>query len=243
MSFEDSTTSPRYMPVTATAAAAYVALFMLSQVLPKVLGQNANAPVVTPYSSDDVVTRFLAQTAHDIVPVGAFLQAASALALLMFAAFTANQIRHSRPESAHSDLIRASGIASGTLLLASASCQWVLSRPNTKSDLHTFRAVLDLVFITGAAPSVATTGLLIGTIAAAGRKMSFAPAWLNWLGLVVAFFSLVSMVSLLAEPMTLFIPLGRYVGMLWFLCLAASPAFRRGDTTKTGDHAAAGARH
>ncbi|MVU80192.1 hypothetical protein GPX89_23470 [Nocardia sp. ET3-3] len=181
---------------------------------------------MTPYSSDDVVARYLSQTSRGLVPIGAFLQATSALALLVFAALAANQVRRRLPESGYADLIRAGGIASSTLLLVSASCQWVLNRPSTGADLHTYRAVLDIVFITGAAPTVATGGLLIGGIAAAAMRTQWLPAWLNWLGLVVAAFSVVSMFSLLAEPVTIFIPLGRYLGMVWFLCLAVRLAFR-----------------
>lgn len=230
MSPADLAVSPRYSRMAAVAAASYVVLFMLSQFLPKALGQNANAPVVTPYSTDGIVVRYLAQVPRDVPAVGAFLQATSALALLMLAALAAASVRRRSPESAHADLIRAGGIASATLLLASASFQWVLARPSTEADLHTFRAVLDLVFVTGAAPNVATTGVLIGAVAVAAKKTQLLPAWLNWLGLTVAALSAVSMLSLLAEPLTIFIPLGRYIGMVWFLCLAVLLGLRRGDT-------------
>lgn len=214
MSPAEHAVSPRYYRIAAVAAASYVVLFILLQFLPKALGQTANAPVVTPYSADGVVVRYLAEVPRDVAAVGAFLQATSALALLIFAALAATSVRHRTPGSAHADLIRAGGIASATLLLVSASFQWVLARPSTEADLHTFRAVLDLVFVTGAAPNVATTGVLIGAVAAAAKKTQLLPAWLNWLGLIVAVLSAISMFSLLAEPLTIFIPLGRYIGMV-----------------------------
>ncbi|MEZ0064820.1 hypothetical protein ABIA32_000808 [Streptacidiphilus sp. MAP12-20] len=86
---------------------------------------------------------------------------------------------------------------------------------------------MDLVFIIGAAAQVATTGLLTGSVAAAARRAGALPSWLNWLGLTVAALSVLSMLSLLTEPATAFIPLGRFVGMVWFVGLAVALLRRR----------------
>lgn len=190
----------------ALAGLLYVLFFLASFVLPNVLGQNKGASLVTPYSSDAEVTRYLAQTGRDVIPVAAFFQAMSALALLVFVPYAAAYVRRIAPEQVSAGLVRVAGTVAAAFLLLSASAQWILNRPGMGDNLQVYRAVMDLVFITGAAAQVATTGLLIGTIAAAARTARALPSWLNWLGLAVAALSALSMLSLMFEGATVFIP-------------------------------------
>ncbi|MEV6768273.1 hypothetical protein AB0N05_06515 [Nocardia sp. NPDC051030] len=222
--------------IAAFAGTCYVLFFIVSQFAPAIVGQQHNGPIITPYSSDEVVARYLAETSHDLIAVGAFCQGIAAIALLIFVPYAAEYARQQVPHGLAPDLIRAAGTVAAGLLLLSSSLQWVLYRPSVADDLHTYRAVLDMVFITGAAPQVATTGLLVGAIATAARSARALPAWLNWFGLLVAAFSLASMLSLLFEPATLFIPLGRYLGMVWFLVLAAMLLLRRTPARTDGTH-------
>jgi hypothetical protein len=219
MSVNEPAAELRGPRIAAAAAVAYVGCFAVSLILPGLLGQHAAPPA--PYASDEEVARKLAASDHSLVPVAAFWQAASALALLVFVAYAAQFVRGRVPRSALAGLVLAGGVVSGGLLVLSASIQWVSYQPTIAADVHLFRAVTDLVFITGAAPHVATLGLLVAAVAYAGRKTGTMPAWLNWFGLVIAALSLVSMLSLMFEVTAIFIPLGRYVGMIWFLGVAA----------------------
>ncbi|TVT34830.1 hypothetical protein FNH05_26460 [Amycolatopsis rhizosphaerae] len=205
----------------ALAAACYVLFFVASLVLPGLLGQTRGASVVTPYSTDAEVARYLATAGHGTVPVAAFCQAMSALALLVFAGFAADYA-HRAGCGAHAALARAAGTVAAAFLLLSASVQWILSLPATGNDLPVYRAVMDLSFITGAAGQVATTGILVGAVAAAARTATSLPRWLNWLGLAVATLSALSMLSLLWKAATPLLPVGRYLGMIWFLGLTAA---------------------
>lgn len=201
------------MPTSTTAAAIphpwngvlpglfYVLFFVASLALPGILGQNSGAPVVTPYSTDAEVARYLATTNHHLVPVAAFCQAMSALSPLAFVPFAPAYVRRIGAGDAYTGPIRAFGTVAAVFLLLSSSAQWVLNRPGTGDDLGVYRAVMDLVFITGAAAQVAPTGLLIGVFATADRKSRVLPGWpswlnwlnwLNWLGLAVAALSALS---------------------------------------------------
>ncbi|MFI1918855.1 hypothetical protein [Nocardia sp. NPDC020380] len=222
MTLTGTTIDIRSRRIAATAAVGYVVLFLLSQTLPSALGQNKNTHIITPYSSDADVTRYLSAVNHHLLPIGAFCQALSALALLAFAPYAADYIRRCVPGTALAGLARASGTTAAALLLISASAQWVLLRPSTLTDLRVYRAISDLVFVTGAGPQVATTGLLVGAVAAAGLRARSLPKWLNWFGLAIAAVSLASMLSLLSEPATYCIPLGRYMGFAWFAGTAAA---------------------
>lgn len=228
-----STSAPvralRGQRIAAVAGLAYVLFFVASLTLPSLLNQYGDAPIFTPYSSDALVARYLAETSRGLVPVAAFFQAMSALALLVFVPYAAAESRRWVGVGGHAGLVRATGTVAAAFLLFSASIQWVLNRPSTGASLPVYRAVADTVFITGAAPQVAATGLLTGALAVAALKSRALPAWLNWLGLAVATLATLSMLSFLSEPATIFIPLGRYLGMVWFLGLAAV-LLRRGAT-------------
>ena len=207
------------MPATALC---YVLFFVASLVAPGLTGPGAGVPLVTPYSSDAQVAQYLATAGPGGTPVAAFCQAVSALALLAFVPYAARYVRRSAPNGAQAGFVLACGTTAAAFLLLSASAQWVLGRPGTGADLRVYRAVMDLTFTTGAAAQVATTGLLIGAIATAARASRTLPGWLTWLGLAVAVLSVLSVASLLAEPTTVLLPLGRYPGMVWFTGLAVT---------------------
>jgi hypothetical protein len=201
----------------ALAGLCYALFFLASLALPGVLGQQGGAALITPYSTDAEVAHYLASAARDVVPVAAFCQAMSAIALLLFASGISDHLQRIDPRSPQASPARTTGTVAAAFLLLSASAQWVLNRPSVESDLHVYRAVMDLTFITGAAPQVATTGLLIGVVAAAARPTRLLPVWLCRSGLVVAAVSALSLLSLLGKTATVLIPLGRFSGMLWFL--------------------------
>lgn len=197
-----------------------VLLFVASLALPGILGQHHGASLVTPYSTDTEVARYLAVSDSSEVPVSAFCQALSALALLLFAPCAADYVHRLDRSGIRPALVRTAGTVAGALLLLSACFQWILNRPTIGGSLPTYRAVMDLAFVTGGAAQVATTGLLIGAVAAAARRSRALPGWLNWLGLAVAAASTAAMLSLLLEPASALIPLGRFAGMIWLLGLA-----------------------
>ncbi|MGF6884795.1 hypothetical protein ABIA39_007024 [Nocardia sp. GAS34] len=220
MTAPDSALDSRPRRIVALTAVCYVVFFVVSLVLQ--FRMNGHASIFTPYSSDETVARYLAETTRGATAFGAFFQAMSALALLVLTASAADYVRRMVPEGGYASVIRSGGAVSTALLLVSSSAQWVMNRPGTGDDLRVFRAISDLVFVTGAAPHVATLGLSVGALAAAGFRTGALPRWLSWSGSVIAAASLLSMLSLLFEPATIFIPFGRYIGMLWFLALAVT---------------------
>ncbi|MET9258639.1 hypothetical protein [Amycolatopsis sp. NPDC004079] len=213
------------MPTTTTefrvrtgvlAAVSYVVFFLASLVLPGLLGQNRGASIVTPYPTNSEVAAYLAATSHSGLPIAAFCQAVSGLALLVFAGWSAAYL-HRLGRDAHAALARSAGTAAAVFLLLSASIQWILSLPGITDNLAVYRAVTDLSFSTGAAVQIAATGLLTAAVSTGARGL---PKWLAWFGLGVAALSVLSMLSLLAKGFSPFLPIGRYLGMAWFLGLA-----------------------
>ncbi|WP_020660783.1 hypothetical protein [Amycolatopsis benzoatilytica] len=204
----------------ALAAVSYVVFFLASLVVPGLLGQNRGASLVTPYSANSDVANYLAAINHGGVPVAAFCQAVSGLALLVFSGWATGYL-HRLGRAAHAALARPTGTAAAVFLLLSASTQWILSMPGIADNVAVYRAVMDLSFVAGAAVQVATTGLLTAAVSTGARSAGRLPKWLAWLGIAVAALSVLSMFSLLFKAASPFLPIGRYLGMGWFAAFAA----------------------
>ncbi|WP_051836095.1 hypothetical protein [Streptomyces sp. NRRL WC-3742] len=222
-------------PAGALTGALYPVLFVASLVVPAVSAPSGQ-PLATPYSDDDVVRRFLAadpDALHRSLQLSGLLQLLSALALLSFVprltAFTGRFGTESR-----AGLVRAAGTASAVLLALSASTSWVLSMVHSTAELALSRALMDLTFITGAAPAVGTLGLVLWQVSRAALVSRALPSWVARSGLVLAVASLLSLLSLVAEPATLLIPVGRYLGFVWFVAVSVTLWRRDGGARPAG---------
>jgi hypothetical protein len=114
------------------------------------------------------------------------------------------------------------------LLVLSSATGWILSMVDRSGDLALCRALMDLVFVTGAAPAIGTLGLVLWQVSRTALTSRALPAWVGWTGLVLAVASVLSLLSLVAEPATLLIPVGRYLGFVWFLAVSLI-LWRRGS--------------
>jgi hypothetical protein len=214
--------------VGALSGVLYVLLFVASLV---VGGAGApSGPIATPYSSDEVARKYLftdPAALHRALQLPALLQTLSALALLLFVPQLADFVRR-HGTAGRAGTVRAAGTASAVLLLISSAASWLLSMLVPLRDLAVSRTLMDLAFITGAAPAIGTLGVLLWQVSRTAQRTRTLPAWLTWPGLILGTASLLSLLSLAAEPATLLIPVGRYLGFLWFLGVSLT-LWRRGE--------------
>ncbi|MFE6685689.1 hypothetical protein ACFVFQ_04340 [Streptomyces sp. NPDC057743] len=177
-----------------------------------------NGPFATPYSSDAVVRQYLRTdpaALHRSLQLSSLLQMLSALALLAFIPWLTDFVaRHGT--SVRAGVVRAMGTTSAVLLVLSASGGWLLSMLGSSAELSVARALMDLAFITGAAPAIGTLGLALWVVSRTALTSRTLPVWAGWSGLVLAAASVLSLLSLVAEPATVLIPFGRYGGFAWF---------------------------
>ncbi|MCK7626555.1 hypothetical protein MUU72_26220 [Streptomyces sp. RS10V-4] len=208
----------------------YALLFVTS-----IVASGATAPsgpLATPYSSDTVARQYLLadpSALHRSLQISALFQMLSALALLAFVPWLTDFVRR-YGTTAQAGVVRAMGTASGTLLVLSASAGWILSVLIPTAGLSTARAVMDLSFITGAAPAIGTLGLAMWPVSRTVLASRALPVWVGWAGLFLAAASGLSLLSLLLEPATVFIPVGRYLGFIWFIAVSLL-LWRRGGRT------------
>ncbi|MFF7646808.1 hypothetical protein [Streptomyces canus] len=212
-------TSAQRRDFGALSGVLYVLFFVASLVVAGALGPSGT---VTPYSSDADVQAYRMKdpaTLENLFRILGLLQGLSALALLAFVPCLTGFVRKYGSE-ARAGMVRALATVSGALLLLSASTSWILAQIGSKAELSTFRAVSDLSFITGAGPAIATLGVAVFLVAATGRASHALPAWVTWSGMLIGVASVLSMSSLVAEGGSVFIPIGRFLGFIWFIALS-----------------------
>ncbi|WP_198539924.1 hypothetical protein, partial [Streptomyces sp. CT34] len=219
-------TTTRRRDSGALSGVLYVLFFVASLLVAGVLAPSG---AVTPYSSDADVQAYRLEdpaTLENLLRVLGLLQGLSALALLAFVPCLTGFVRRYGSE-ARAGVVRALATVAGALLLLSASTGWILAQVGSRSELSTYRAVADLSFITGAGPAIATLGVAVFLVSATGRASRALPAWLAWSGMVIGVAGLLSMSSLVAQGGAMFIPIGRFLGFVWFIALSIS-LWRRG---------------
>lgn len=208
--------SPRRRSAGALSGVLYVLFFLASIVISSITAPSG--PFATPYSSDSVVRQYLLTdpaALHRSLQLSALFQTLSALALLAFIPWLTDFVaRYST--SARAGMVRAMGTTSAALLLFSACGGWILSMLGPSAELSVARTLMDLTFITGAAPAIGTLGLALWAVSRTALASGALPAWVGWSGLVLATASVLSLLSLVTEPATVLIPFGRYVGFAWF---------------------------
>ncbi|MEV6029359.1 hypothetical protein [Streptomyces sp. NPDC052036] len=222
-------TSAQRRDLGALAGVLYVLFFVASLVIAGALGPSGT---VTPYSSDAEVQVYRLKdpaTLEDLFRILGLLQGLSALALLAFVPRLTEFVRRYGSDT-RAGVVRAMATVAGTLLLLSASTNWVLAQISSSAELSTYRAISDLSFITGAGPAVAALGMAIFLVATTGRASHTLPAWVAWSGMVIGVASVLSMSSLIAEGGSVFIPVGRFLGFVWVVALSVLLWSRGGRT-------------
>lgn len=219
-------TSAQRRDFGALSGVLYVLFFVVSLVAAGALGP---AGAVTPYSSDADVQAYRMKdpaTLEHLFRMLGLLQGLSALALLVFVPYLTGFVRRFGSE-ARAGAVRALATVAGALLLLSASTSWISAQIGSKAELSTFRAVSDLSFITGAGPAMASLGMAVFLVAATGRVSRALPPWVSWSGMVIGVAGVLSMSSMIAEGGSVFIPVARFLGFIWFIALSVL-LWRRG---------------
>ena len=138
--------------------------------------------------------------------------------------------------SALSGLALGAGTLAAGFWLLTALLLWVLSRPEAVAAPGLVRVMHDLAYLSGGPAHVLALGVFLGAVAGALWGQSVLPRWIVWTGAAAAGLSLLAALSLLWEPASLLLPLGRGLGMLWvFATSVAVFAGRTGEAIAEPD--------
>jgi len=207
----------------------FVALFMAGLILSGVLGSETYP---SPFGPSAEIERYFTAS-RDAVRMLSFFHALAAIALVSFVAHLAAAVRRTGDETAVlSGLVLGGGVLAAAFMLLSALFSWVLARPATVETPALVRAIHDLAFLTGGPGHVLWFAAFVGASSVAALRTPILPGWIAWVGIVVAVISLLSVASLLLEPASYLLPLGRFSGFVWIL--AVSVVLARGRPLEAG---------
>ena len=195
----------------------FVALFVAGLVFGNVLSPE---PYPSPFAPSAEIESYFTESGAAVRALGV-LQILAAISLLGFAACVAAFVRRAAGEgSALSGLALGGGVLAAAFFLLSGLLSWALSRPVTVELLTLVRALHDLTFLAGGPAHVSLLGLFVGAGSIAASKTKVLPRWIDWVGIVAAVLSLLSVASMLWTPVTVLLPLGRLLSSVWIVAVS-----------------------
>ncbi|MDQ2898336.1 MAG: hypothetical protein M3Y07_00875 [Acidobacteriota bacterium] len=153
---------------------------------------------------------------------GAFVELASALPLGVFVAAVVGRLQFLGVRAAGAQIALCGGIVATTMLMLSALAVWALSSPGVTEAAGAVRAFQMLSFGTGGPGFVSSFGLFVAGVSVASGLHRFIPRWLMWLGIFVAVASELTTLMLVVRNAAYFIPVGRFIGVIWMIGVAAT---------------------
>lgn len=219
--------SPRHMgPPLLLTSGIYVLLALCGVFSGKLLAPHV--PFAMPFDTVASEVEYL-QKAAAAMRWGAFFQFGSAFPLLVFTATISSRLRFLGVQAAGEAIAFCGGVAASILLVVSALAGWALSTPDMASLPGAVRALQLLCFMTGGPGFAALVGLFYTGVAVVSGLHRLIPKWLMWSGLVLGICAMLSTFTLLTWKAAIFIPIGRFLGMVWILAIASRFPTRRGE--------------
>jgi hypothetical protein len=192
-------------------ALVYVALMMVG-------GTNVRIAFQVPHDSA-IATAFVAQHSWAI-RWGSFCEFVSAIPLGIFMAVSISRLRLPGIHVAGEEVAALGGIATPLMLIGSALATWSITRPGVAAASGSVAALQSIGFDGGGPGFAVFLGLFAAGVSVSGGMHKLIPRWLTWLGIVVAAAGELSSLTLLNFTAGYFIPVARFLSIVWMLGLA-----------------------
>jgi hypothetical protein len=179
------------------------------------------APYVTPFAPAEELRLFLEQS-PTAVRVSNFSLFASAIPFGIFAVTTVSRLRFMGVRAAGTNIALLGGLTATIALILSGVVGWVLSVPEVSASAQVVKVVFFLCFLFGGAVYAVGFGLLAAGVSVTSAFMRLLPRWLVALGMLLAITGELSSFSLIAYPANFFIPITRYLGLIWMVSVAVA---------------------
>jgi hypothetical protein len=228
---------PRFRgPSLILLATVHILLFVAGIVAAATLRHGA--PYVTPFAPAEELRSFLAQS-PTAVRVSNFFLFGSAVPFGIFAVTTVSRLRYLGVRAAGTNIALLGGLIATIALILSGSAGWVLSVPEVSASAQVVKAISFLNFLLGGVVFAVGFGLLAAGVSVTSHFMRLLPRWMVVLGILVATTGELSSFSLIAYPANFFIPITRYLGVIWMLSVAVALTKNRkvAPAVYTGDSA------
>lgn len=153
---------------------------------------------------------------------GSFFEFGSAIPLLVFVATAISRLRFLRVRAAGEVIALAGGIGSAAMLMLSALSIWAITRPGVGDEDSVIRALQAMSFAGGGPGFVVPFGLFIAGVSLTAGLYRLIPRWIMVLGIVVAVACELASLTLPIWNAAYFIPVGRFLGIVWMIAVAAT---------------------
>jgi hypothetical protein len=212
--------NPRFRgPSLILLAIVHVLLFVAGLVAAAALRHGA--PYVTPFAPAEALRSFLAQS-PTAVQVSNFFLFGSAVPFGIFAVTAVSRLRYLKVRAAGTNIALLGGSIATIALILSGSAGWILSLPDVLASAPVVKAISFLNFLLGGVVFAVGFGLFSAGVSVTSHFMRLLPRWMVVLGILVAITGELSSFSLIAYPANFFIPITRYLGIVWMLSVAVA---------------------
>jgi hypothetical protein len=167
-----------------------------------------------PHDTAEKSIAYLAQNGWSI-QWGSFCELASAIPLGIFAVTTVSRLRFLGVRAAGESIALLGGIGVTVMLILSALASWSLTRPGIAETTGAVPALQAISFAGGGPGFAVLLGLFIAGVSVTAGLHRLIPRWLMGLGIVVALACELASLSLLSFKAAYFIPVGRFVSIVW----------------------------
>jgi len=189
----------------------YVALMIIG---------GLNVPVAFRVPHDSASAAVFVSEHSRAIRWGSFCEFASAIPLGLFMAISLGRLRSLAIHAAGEQVAALGALAAPLMLAGSAMATWSLTRPGV-ADASGAVAALQSIGFDGGGPGFAVfLGLFVAGVSVAAGWQLLIPRWLMGLGIVVAAAGELSMLTLLNFTAGYFIPVARFLSLLWMLGIA-----------------------
>jgi hypothetical protein len=197
-------------------------LLLLTLIYTGFMLAGASKLAVAFHFSHDSAERAIAYLAENrwAIQWGSFCELASAIPLGIFAVTTVSRLRFLRVRAAGESIALLGGIGVTVMLILSALASWSLTRPGI-AEASGAVATLQAISFAGGGPGFAVLlGLFIAGVSVTAGLHRLIPSWLMGLGIAVAIACELASLSLLNFKAAYFIPVGRFVSIVWMIGVA-----------------------
>ena len=213
-------TNPRFRgPSLILLATVHILVFVAGLVAAAALRHGAS--FVTPFAPAEQVRLFFAHS-PTAVRVSNFFLFASAVPFGIFAVTTVSRLRFMGVRAAGTNITLLGGLTATMALILSGITGWVLSVPEVSASAQLAKAIFFLCFLLGGAVYSVGFGLLAAGVSVTSYFMRLIPRWMVVLGMLLAITGELSSLSLIAYPANFFIPITRYLGLIWMVSIAVA---------------------
>ena len=212
--------TPRFRgPSLILLATVHILVFVAGLVAAATLRHGA--PYVTPFAPAEEVRLFFAQS-PTAVRVSNFFLFGSAVPFGIFAVTTVSRLRFLGVRAAGTNITLLGGLTATIALILSGITGWVLSVPEVSASAQVVKAIFFLCFLFGGAVYAVGFGLLAAGVSVTSYFTRLLPRWMVVLGMLLAITGELSSLSLIAYPANFFIPITRYLGLIWMVAIAVA---------------------